>query len=142
MNASAMTEPPRVYPTFRYRNAAKMIDWLCTAFGFSVRVRYGEGDDVSHAELTLGSSMIMLGQVRDDDYGRMVGGPAEGGGKSVYVAVEDTDAVFARARDAGATILEEPVDRDYGSRDFICADPEGNIWSFGTYWPKASDPLG
>ena len=48
--------------------------------------------------------------------------------------------VYARAKAAGAKILEEPIDRDYGSRDFICADPEGNVWSFGTYQPKAGDP--
>jgi len=135
----AAIEAPRIYPTFRYRNAAKMIDWLQQAFGFALHVRYGDGDDVHHAQLTLGSSMIMLGNVRDDDYGKMVGGPAPGG-KSTYVAVDDTDAVYARARAAGAKILEEPTNRDYGSRDFVCADPEGNVWSFGTYWPKASDP--
>jgi uncharacterized glyoxalase superfamily protein PhnB len=132
------SEAPRVYATFRYRDAAKMIDWLCRAFGFTVRVRYGEGDDVKHAELALGSSMIMIGHTRDDAYGRMVGAPG-GGGRSTYIAVDDTDAAFARAKAAGATILEEPVDRDYGSRDFICADPEGNVWSFGTYWPKADE---
>ena len=133
----ATDHAPRIYPTFRYRNAAAMIDWLCRAFGFAVRVRYGDGDDVHHAELVLGSSIIMLGQVRDDAYGGMVGWPGEQGGKATYVAVDDTDATYARAKAAGATILEEPVDRNYGSRDFICADPEGNIWSFGTYWPKA-----
>ena len=117
-----------------------MIDWLCQAFGFEVHARYGDGDDVHHAQLALGSSMIMLGNVRDDDYGRMVGGPGNQSGKSIYIAVDDTDAAFDRAKAAGATILEEPVDRDYGSRDFICADPEGNVWSFGTYWPKAGDP--
>jgi uncharacterized glyoxalase superfamily protein PhnB len=106
------SEAPRVYATFRYREAAKMIDWLCRAFGFTVRVRYGKG--------------------------RMVGAPG-GGGRSTYIAVDDADAAFARAKAAGATILEEPVDRDYGSRDFICADPEGNVWSFGTYWPKADE---
>jgi uncharacterized glyoxalase superfamily protein PhnB len=132
-------EAPRIYPTFRYRNAAKMIDWLCDAFGFTVQARYGDGDDVHHAQLALGSSLIMLGSVRDDAYGKMVGGPAPGG-KSTYVAVEDTDALYERAKTAGATILEEPTDRDYGSRDFICADPEGNVWSFGTYWPKVGDP--
>ncbi len=49
--------------------------------------------------------------------------------------------LVGKAEDAGAEfpILEEPTDRDYGSREFICADPEGNVWSFGTYWPKASD---
>lgn len=138
---SRNVEAPCVYPTFRYRDAAKMIDWLCGAFGFVVHARYGDGGDVHHAELVLGSSMIMLGNVRDDAYGRMVGGPAGGsGGKSTYVAVEDTDATYARAKAAGATILEEPTNRDHGSRDFISADPEGNVWSFGTYWPKAGDP--
>jgi len=131
---------PCIYPTFRYRDAAAMIDWLCRAFGFTVRARYGEGADVQHAELALGSSLIMLGTVRDDAYGRMVGEPGKGGGRSTYVAVADADAVYSRAKAAGAEILEQPVDRDYGSRDFICADPEGNVWSFGTYWPKAGDP--
>ena len=102
--------------------------------------RYGDGDNVAHAQLALGSSMIMLGNVRDDDYGKMVGARRQAGGKSTYVAVDDTDALYARAKAAGAKILEEPTNRDYGSRDFVCADPEGNIWSFGTYWPKASDP--
>jgi uncharacterized glyoxalase superfamily protein PhnB len=135
---SPTNEAPRIYPTFRYNNAARMIDWLCTAFGFAVQARYGDGDDVHHAQLSFGSSMIMLGSVRDDAYGKRVGGPAAGG-KSTYVAVEDADALCERAKAAGATILEGPVDRDYGSRDFVCADPEGNIWSFGTYWPKAGD---
>ena len=133
-------EPPRVYPTFRYRDAAAMIDWLQEAFGFTVRVRYMDGDKVAHAELAFGVSMIMVGSVRDDAYGAKVGSPAGAtGGKSVYIAVPDTDAVYDRARAAGATILEEPVDRGHGSREFICADPEGNVWSFGTYWPKAGD---
>ena len=132
--------PTCIYPTFRYRDATAMIDWLCRAFGFTVRARYDEGADVQHAELALGSSLIMLGTVRDDSYGRMVGEPGKGGGRSTYVAVADADAVYSRAKAAGAEILEQPVDRDYGSRDFICADPEGNVWSFGTYWPKAGDP--
>ncbi len=66
--------------------------------------------------------------------------PGENGGKSVYIAVDDTDVAHERAKAAGAKILGEPTDRDYGSRDFICADPEGNVWSFGTYWPKANEP--
>jgi uncharacterized glyoxalase superfamily protein PhnB len=136
----SISEPPRIYPTFRYRNAAAMIDWLEEAFGFRVRVKYMDGDTIAHAELALGSAMIMVGSVRDDAYGAMVGGPAAAsGGRSVYVAVEDADAVYDRAKAAGAKILEEPVDREHGSREFICADPEGNVWSFGTYWPKAGD---
>jgi uncharacterized glyoxalase superfamily protein PhnB len=133
------TEAPRIFPTFRYQDAARMTDWLVQAFGFAVRAKYMDGDRVGHAELALGSSMIMLGSARDDGYGRMVGEPGANGGKSVYIAVDDADALCERARAAGARIIEEPVDRDYGSRDFICADPEGNIWCFGTYWPKAGE---
>lgn len=131
------TEAPRLYPTFRYRDAPRMIDWLCEAFGFQVDAKFMDGDKVGHAQLSFGSSAIMLGSVRDDDYGRMVGAPGDNGGKSVYVAVDDCDAAYAKARAAGAKILEEPRNRDYGSREFICADPEGIVWSFGTYWPKA-----
>ena len=135
------TEPPRIFPTFRCRDASHMIDWLVKAFGFSIHARYSNDDgSVAHAQLALGSSLIMLGSVREDAYGAMVGQPGENAGKSVYVAVDDTDAAYERAKAAGATILEGPVDRDYGSRDFICRDPEGNVWSFGTYWPKASEP--
>ncbi|WP_027039022.1 VOC family protein [Mesorhizobium ciceri] len=133
------TEAPRLYPALRYKNAARMIDWLGEAFGFSVRARYGEGDVVHHAELVFGSSMIMLGTVRDDDYGKMVGESGSGGGKSIYIAVDDADAAYAKARKAAATIIQELTNRDYGSREFICRDPEGNVWSFGTYWPKAGE---
>ncbi|TIU04001.1 MAG: glyoxalase, partial [Mesorhizobium sp.] len=83
---------------------------------------------------------IMLGTARDDKFGQMIGAPGPGGGRSIYVAVDDADAAYARAKKAGAEILEELTDRDYGSREFICRDPEGNVWSFGTYWPKATEP--
>lgn len=134
-----MTEAPRIFPTFRYRDSARMIDWLIKAFGFTLRVKYGSGDEVHHAELAFGSSMIMVGHAREDEYGAMVGLPGENGGKSVYIAVDDADALYARAKAAGAKIERELYDTDYGSRDFICRDPEGNIWTFGTYWPKAGE---
>jgi uncharacterized glyoxalase superfamily protein PhnB len=134
------TEPPRIFPTFRYRDAAGMIDWLGRAFGFTVHARYGEGDRVDHAELALGSSLIMLGTVRDDAYGRIAGAPGPANGTCLYVAVEDVDALHARAVAAGAKIEEGPSDRDYGSREFICRDPEGMLWSIGSYWPKADAP--
>ena len=67
------------------------------------------------------------------------GGPGDNGGKSVYVAVDETDALYEKAKAAGAEILKELYDTDYGSRDFMCRDPEGNVWSFGTYWPKADE---
>lgn len=67
----------------------------------------------------------------------MVGAIGEPGGKSHYIAVEDVNALFARVETSGAKIEQGLTNRDYGSREFICRDPEGNLWCFGTYWPKA-----
>ena len=141
--ADKLVEPSRIFPTLRYRDAPAMIAWLCEAFGFSERVVYpGPDGTIAHAELSLGSAMIMLGSARDDRFGAMVGAPdAEGGnGQAIYVAIEDPDGLCARAQAAGARILMGLTDTDYGSRDFICRDPEGYVWCFGTYWPKAHEP--
>jgi uncharacterized glyoxalase superfamily protein PhnB len=131
-----MTQPPCIFPTFRYRDPDAAVTFLKAAFGFVVTAEHRQEGAIAHAELALGSSIIMLGGVRKDDYGRMVGEPGSQGGKSLYLAVEDIEAAFHSAEAAGAEILEPLVDRDYGSREFICRDPEGNIWCLGTYWPK------
>ena len=101
-------ETPCIFPAFRYRDPAAMIDWLGRAFGFAVHARHGEGDRVDHAELALGASMIMLGSVRDDDFGRLVGAPGTGNGSALYVATDDVDALYARAVAAGARIERGP----------------------------------
>ena len=132
-------EAPRIYPTLRYRDAEAMIDWLKKVFGFTERVVYRDGGVIHHAELAFGSSLLMLGQARDDAYGKLVG---DGSGRrtdSIYVAIDDPDALHARAKTAGAKIEMELHDTAYGSRDFACRDPEGNLWSFGTYWPKVHE---
>ena len=49
------------------------------------------------------------------------------GTSGAYVVTTDTDTLHARAVAAGAEIVEGPIDRDYGSRDFIARDPEGNL---------------
>jgi uncharacterized glyoxalase superfamily protein PhnB len=137
---TAHDEAPRIYPTFRYRDAGAMIDWLTRNFGFTIRANYKDDNGVvQHAELAFGASMIMLGTVADDAFGAMVGRDVAPGGKSTYVAVDDPDALFASASAAGVTILEGLTDRSYGSREFIVRDPEGNVWAFGTYWPKAGE---
>jgi len=131
-------EAPRIFPTFRYRDAAAMIDWLTGIFGFTVHAAFrDDAGAVQHAELAYGSAMIMLGTIADDAYGGMVGSTVAPGAKSVYVAVDDADALFARASAAGVVVLEPLTERSYGSREFIVSDPEGNVWCFGTYWPKA-----
>jgi uncharacterized glyoxalase superfamily protein PhnB len=73
----------------------------------------------------------MLGSVGDSDAGD--NWHSEPGGFCAYVVSDEPDAVFARARAAGAEIMTELHDTDYGSRDFAVRDPEGNRWSFGTY---------
>lgn len=133
-----MTEAPRIYPSFRYRDPAAMIGWLCDTVGFVVHARHPAEGDVVHAELAFGSAMIMLGGVRDDPYGALVGGPSQDGGKALYLAVDDVDALHDRVAASGVVIEQALVDRDYGSREFICRDPEGNLWCFGTYWPKVA----
>ena len=59
--------------------------------------------------------------------------PTRPGTFGAYVVTDDVDAVYQRAKAAGAEIIAEPHDTDYGSHDFAAADPEGNRWSFGTY---------
>ncbi len=131
--------PSTVIPALRYRNARAAIDWLCQVVGF-VRKTVHEGADgaISHAELTLGGGMIMLGSEKDDDYGKGFRSPQALGGaesRSAYIVVDDADAVFARAQAAGATIVRPLQDTPYGSRECMFKDPEGHSWSVGTYNP-------
>ena len=119
------------YPTFRYRDPHAAIDWLEKAFGFERDEVYEHDGAVMHAQLKLGDGMIMLGQARDDKYGARVGnGWCYVGDKDF-----DIDAMHERAESAGAEIMMEPTDQEYGSRDFQAYDLEGNLWSFGTYEP-------
>ena len=132
MTDKSTIEAPRLYPTLRCRDAEAMMRWLKDVVGFTEYVVYRSDDGVvQHAELAYGSSILMLGQSRDDEYGRLVGDIGGRRTDSLYVAVTDPDALHARANAAGAKIEMELHDTDYGSRDFACRDPEGNLWSFG-----------
>jgi uncharacterized glyoxalase superfamily protein PhnB len=109
-----------VIPAMRYRDANAAIEWLCKAFGFEKHlVVPGENRTVAHAQLTFGNGMIMLGSAREDEFGQWVKPPRETGGigtQSAYVIVEDADAHYARAKAAGAEIVMEVEDQDYGGR--------------------------
>jgi uncharacterized glyoxalase superfamily protein PhnB len=119
-----------IFPELRYRNAAEAIDWLEQAFSLRREmVVAGPNGTVAHAELSYGSSMVNLGSVTDDSYSP----PA--GGAGLYIVVDDPNAHHARAVEAGAEIVMAPIDQDYGSRAYVARDPEGNLWSFGTYRP-------
>ena len=127
------TTTQRVFPALRYRDARAAIRWLCDAFGFVEQAVYGEGERVDHAELTCEGGMIMLGTLHDDTFRT----PRELGyaAGSIYVVVGDPNAHHARAVAAGAEIIREPTDQEYGSREYSARDPEGYVWSFGTYQP-------
>ena len=123
----------------RYRNAPAAIEWLCNVLGFSRHAVYpGPDGTIQHAELTLGGGMIMLGSVRNDEFARYTKQPDEIGGmetRSEYLVVPDADAVYKRVKESGVEIIRDIEDQSYGGRDFTCRDPEGRVWSVGTYDP-------
>jgi len=125
---------PRLYPTRRCADADGVIAWLKDVVGFTEHVVYRDDKGVvQHAELAYGCSILMLGQDRDDDYGRLVGPREARAGDSLYLAVTDIDALYRQVRGSGAVIERPLQDTTYGSREFLCRDPDGGLWSFGTY---------
>jgi uncharacterized glyoxalase superfamily protein PhnB len=121
-----------IIPTIRYNDARGAIDFLERAFGLQVKaVHENEDGTVGHSELTHGRGVVMVGSRKDGDR-------FETGRAVIYVVVDDPDAHHDRAKAAGATIVMELTDQDYGSREYAAEDREGNIWSFGTYDPFAA----
>ncbi|MQA81528.1 MAG: hypothetical protein GEV10_24105 [Streptosporangiales bacterium] len=133
-----MPDNPRqsIFATLRYKDAAAAITFLSKTFGFTEVVAY-RGDDgvVEHAQLDYRGTSVMLGQERPSEYDEIVEHVDR---TALYVVVEDPDTHCATARAAGAEIVKEPYDQDYGSRDYVAKDPEGNVWNFGTYGGAAS----
>ena len=130
-----------IIPVLRYRDAPAAIEWLCKAFGFEKHLVVPDQDSgIAHAQLSFGNGMIMLASVpkAETAFGRLMKQPDEVGGaqtQTAYVVVTDVDAVYANAKAAGAKLATEIKDEDYGGRDFSCYDPEGHLWSFGSYDP-------
>ena len=125
---------PTIFPTLRYDDPQAAIEFLVSAFGSDRHAVYADEDGaIRHAEVRLGNGVVMLGPSSTDV-------PAtRGKGGAIYVVVEDADAHCTRARDAGAEIVRDVRDTDYGSREYGALDPEGNEWSFGTYQPFACE---
>jgi uncharacterized glyoxalase superfamily protein PhnB len=120
----------KLYPSLRYQDAKAAYQWLQDAFGFEpVALHEDDSGNVAHAEMRWGNDLIMFGTARADHYGERVG---QGW---VYATCDEPDALYTRAKAAGAEIVMELTDQDYGSRDFAVRDLEGNRWNFGTYEP-------
>ncbi|MBD2259360.1 VOC family protein [Pseudanabaena sp. FACHB-2040] len=144
-----MTSTPKktvatIIPTLRYNDAAAAVEWLCQAFGFEKHLVVPEADGtVAHAELTFDNGMIMLDSVRDNTFAQLQQPPSKKGDvvtQSPYILVDEVDQHYENAIAAGAEIVMEIQDQDYGGRDYSCRDPEGYLWNFGTYdpWSTAS----
>ena len=133
---------PRISSALFYDDAAKAIEWLCAAFDFEVRLLIeGEGGRIEHSELTYGDGLIMVGSTggRSD---RAVPLPCRSprsldgaNTQALCVCVDDADAHCAKARKAGARIIEEPTTHDYGEdywsdRTYRAEDLEGHHWWF------------
>ena len=136
-----MSETPttRIFPFLRYEDAPAAFEWLARAFGFEKQMLVpGPDGTIAHAQLRYSGSLIMIGSARDDVM--HLKSPAEVGGatQGIYVHVDDVDAHHDRAKAAGAEIIMELEDTDYGSREYMARDLEGHLWSFGTYAPDVA----
>jgi uncharacterized glyoxalase superfamily protein PhnB len=126
---------PNIFPALHYRDAETALGWLKQVFGFEEKAVYrGDDDRIQHAELRLGDGLIMFGGVPADTEPSSERQPPV----TIYAVVNDPDSHYERARAGGAEIVRELADQPYGSREYSARDPEGNLWSFGTYDPYAS----
>jgi uncharacterized glyoxalase superfamily protein PhnB len=128
-----MTPPTdhNIWAGLTHDDALAARTWL-SALGFTdgILVMSADGSTVEHSEMLWpeGGRVMVSSRLRQDDMFAVPRGAA-----SVYVVVDDPDAVFERAKDLGAQVIRDMEDTDYGSRGFSVTDVEGNRWSFGTY---------
>lgn len=124
-----------IFPLLRYNDARGAIQSLCAAFGFVELFSVPEsGPIVRHAQLKLGTNIIMLGSVRPDE-GMTSPQLAGTSTQALCVFVDDLDAHYQRALAAGAEITSPPANTDFGSHEYHARDLEGHLWTFGTYLP-------
>ena len=121
--------PTTINPVVHYRDLEAGMRFLVEAFGFEQLEAY-KGDDgtIMYAELSLNGAPFGVGPHTE-------GSMFDTGPAVVYISLDEVDSMHERAVAAGTEILMPPTDQDYGSRDFIAKDHEGNVWCFGTYQP-------
>jgi PhnB protein len=124
---------PQLIPSLAIDGAAAAIEFYCSVFGATVRMRMdGPDNKIGHAELQLGDAVIMLADEFPDMDFRA---PKSVGGTPVnlYVYVTDVDDVFARAMSAGAKQLRPVENQFYGDRSGQFEDPFGHRWNIATH---------
>ncbi|MGH2587927.1 MAG: VOC family protein [Dehalococcoidia bacterium] len=131
---------PNIFPALSYRDAPAALDWLTDAFGFEKGlVVPGPEGTIVHAEMSLGPGVIMLASA-EDAMGWMSPRDLPGVNQTISVYVEDVNAHYERAKAAGAEIVLDIADTNYGSRGYSARDLEGHFWNFGTYHPWTYQP--
>ena len=135
-----------VTPAMQYRDAKAAIEWFCTVLGFEKKLVVPAGPSaIAHAQLTFGSGMIMLSSANDTEYGKLMCTPDEVGGKNtqsslIYIPDDEIEAHFENAKAQGVQFLVELRSEEYGGRYYSLKDPEGHLWSIGSYDPYAEPP--
>ncbi len=114
-----------VTPYLMVREAAKLIDFVKEAFAATELFRGTGSAGGIHAEVRIGDSMVMIGGA-----GTWNGEPMPA---AIYLYMDDVDAVYKRALQAGAASLSEPADQPYGDRVAGVKDPFGNVWYIATH---------
>ncbi len=120
-----------ITPYLYYEDLGAALTWLARAFGFRRFGRIFDGPDgkPSHAAMKCGGGVVMMGRPDPSLHyrnPRKIGHTTQ----SLVIEVADVDRHFARAKRAGAAILEPPNDTEYGHRRYRAADPEGHEWCF------------
>jgi uncharacterized glyoxalase superfamily protein PhnB len=120
MNRSA--PPVTVTPVLAYPDVPAAVAWLRSAFGFEERVRVGE----SHrAQLRVGADgAVIVADTRGEQQPPAAGHVTH----IIKVRVANVDAAFARARDFGARVIQEPQTYEYGERSCMVEDIAGHRW--------------
>ena len=135
-----------IIPSLCYQDARGAIDWLCEYFGFkpNLIVEGEDPDHIAHAQLILRNGMVMISSTRShDDLGKIFRPPGSDGSVTHIAHVvwpdEELDSLYAEAQRGGAKITMPLEEQEYGGRNFVCRDPQGQIWSFGSYDPWAEE---
>ncbi|MBK3624181.1 VOC family protein [Streptomyces asoensis] len=125
-----------VVPHIMVDDAAAAIDFYRRAFGAREDFRIdAPGGGILHAEITVGRSVLMLGDAGGGEGPSAFTAPASLGGTSValHVHVPDVDGLAERAAAAGAELLQPPTDMFHGDRTAVLRDPSGHLWIFLTH---------
>jgi uncharacterized glyoxalase superfamily protein PhnB len=124
-------DAPTMFVGLHFGDGRAAVDWLSNAFGFRTTLEIPAANGViEHAEMALGNGVVMLSSTPRAQ------GMWGSDNQALYVCLAEPDTHYARAKAAGAAIVQEPRDTPYGARGYYARDLEGFLWGFSTYRPK------